>query len=218
MAAARISSAVVSAGEQAAHDPAAIHHQDAVTNARKFHEIGGQDQDRGAPCRKFAEQPVDFHLCRDIDGDRRFVEDIDIGFGAQPFCQHHLLLVAAAEVAQPRLRPGVLMPSRAIRPSTCCRFKSSADQSEAREPGQAGERHILPHRDIEGDPWPRRSSGTSPSRRATARAGEGMAAGLPWISISPPSTRLRPKIVCNTSLAPDPTQTGEAENFSRMQA
>ena len=38
---------------------------------------------------------MDSRLGADIDAARRLIEDQDARVGGQPFCQHHLLLVAA---------------------------------------------------------------------------------------------------------------------------
>ena len=44
---------------------------------------------------QLSEQPVDLRLGADVDPDRRFVEDEELGAVVQPLADHHLLLVAA---------------------------------------------------------------------------------------------------------------------------
>ena len=70
---------------------------DAVAHADELGHLGGDQDDRHALCGKVGDHRVHFRLGADIDALRRLVEDEDARLGAQPFGQHHFLLVAAGQ-------------------------------------------------------------------------------------------------------------------------
>ena len=82
------------------------HHHDAVGDADDLRQFGADDQHRRAVLREFVDDAVDLRLGADIDAARRFVQDQHLRLGLQQARQQHLLLVAAGQGADRRLRPG----------------------------------------------------------------------------------------------------------------
>ena len=87
------------AGLEAGGDLAVAHHQHLVRQADRLLQRVGDQQDRHALRREIADQFVDLFLGADIEPARRMVEDQDARARRHPARQHHLLLVAAAELA-----------------------------------------------------------------------------------------------------------------------
>ena len=75
------------------------HHQDAVAHAQDLRQLARDHQDRQALLRELAHQAVDLGLGADVDAAGRLVQDQDARLGREPFAEHHLLLVAAGELA-----------------------------------------------------------------------------------------------------------------------
>ena len=97
------------------------------------------------PCvGQLVDDRVDLVLGADIDAARRLVEDQHLGVGEQPLRQHHLLLVAAGEVA------GHLVDARrADVASACgsrwrpCSSRMSSITPAVETPGEVGERDVV---------------------------------------------------------------------------
>ena len=98
---------------QFGHEPAPEHDQHAVAQGRQLVDLGRDQHDPDAVGRDRADQLADLGLRAHIDADGRLVHDEDARLGAQPLGEQDLLLVAAAERADRRLRPGRTDPQPA---------------------------------------------------------------------------------------------------------
>ena len=78
-----------------------VHHRNAVAHPQHLFHVARDHQDRDAPVREAAHQLVDLRLRADVDPARRLVEDQHLRLQRQPAPQHHLLLVAPAQVRNP---------------------------------------------------------------------------------------------------------------------
>jgi hypothetical protein len=81
-----------------------VHDDDAVAQAEEFRQFRGCDEHAESLVREPAQLPVYFSLGPDIDAARRLVEQQQARFGQQFLREHDLLLVAARQVDDPRLR------------------------------------------------------------------------------------------------------------------
>ncbi len=89
------------------HDPALPHDVDPIAHADDLGKLGRDHQNGGPFLDEFVHEGVDLGLGPHIDAARRLVEDEDLGLGAQPLGQDHLLLVAPREIlGQSRGRGG----------------------------------------------------------------------------------------------------------------
>ena len=78
-------------------DRALVHNDDAIAHGQYLRQIRRDHHDRHALARELAEQRMDFRLGADIDAARRLVDDEKLRPGREPFCDHHALLVPAAQ-------------------------------------------------------------------------------------------------------------------------
>src|SRR5438132_1700307 len=70
-----------------------------VANAEQLGEIAA-DHDHGrAPCRQFPYEPINFRFAGNVDPAGRLVQEKNVGALKQQARQRHLLLVAAAQIA-----------------------------------------------------------------------------------------------------------------------
>src|SRR6266478_10115650 len=76
-----------------------VHHVDAVADPEQFRHLRRYHDDGLASVGQLVDDAIDLVLRTDVDTARRFVQDQDFRIGKQPFRQHHLLLVAAGQVA-----------------------------------------------------------------------------------------------------------------------
>src|SRR5215510_258181 len=80
-----------------------VHDGDAIADAKNFFQLAADDDDRRAIGGQLIDQFIDLALRADVDSARRLVEDDHLQFPQQPFRQHDLLLIAAAELRNQRL-------------------------------------------------------------------------------------------------------------------
>ena len=99
-------SCVASCAHDLAGHPALAHGDDAVRQRQHFRQFGRNHDDGDAGARHLEQQIVHLDLGADIDAARRLVDDQHAGPQRQPARQHHLLLVAAGEVADDLVRRG----------------------------------------------------------------------------------------------------------------
>ena len=78
---------------------ACAHDDDPVGEAEQLGQLGGDHQDGDAGRGQLVDQPVDLELGADVDAAGRLVQDQDARLARQPAGEHHLLLVAAGELA-----------------------------------------------------------------------------------------------------------------------
>ena len=90
------------------HPAALLHHDDAVGEPEGLGQFGGDQDDGEALLGQLADEIVHGGLGADVDALRRLVQDHDLGPGGEPLGDHHLLLVAARELAEPLLPMGRL--------------------------------------------------------------------------------------------------------------
>ena len=93
---------------QLADDPALAHHGDPVGEAEQLGHLGGDHQDGDAGGGELLDQAVDLELGADVDAAGRLVQDQDARLAGEPAGEHHLLLVAARELADLLLDGGRL--------------------------------------------------------------------------------------------------------------
>ena len=84
---------------EGADDPALAHDDDAVGHAEDLGDFGGDHDDGEALRRELGHELVHRGLGADVDALGRLVEDDDPRLRRQPLGDHHLLLVAARELA-----------------------------------------------------------------------------------------------------------------------
>ena len=70
---------------------------DAVAQVEDLLHVAADHHDRHAVVGQAAQQPVDLRFGADVDAARRLVDDQHLRPEREPFRQHHLLLVAAAQ-------------------------------------------------------------------------------------------------------------------------
>src|SRR5262245_16170999 len=80
-----------------------VHDGDAIADAKNFFQLAADDDDRRAIGGQLIDQFINLALRADVDSARRLVEDDHLQFTQQPFRQHDLLLIAAAELRNQRL-------------------------------------------------------------------------------------------------------------------
>src|SRR6266403_3968569 len=102
-----------SAASQLAGDPALAHDQDAVAHAEQLGQLRGDHDDGFALLGAVVEEPVDLALGAYVDAAGGLVEDEHLGVGGEPLADHHFLLVAAGQVADPLVEAGRADPERA---------------------------------------------------------------------------------------------------------
>ena len=78
-------------------NPAAVHDQDAVAHPEQLRQLRRDHDDPGATRRQAVHQVVNFDFRADVHSSRGLVEDEDAAGAGQPFPEHDLLLIAAAE-------------------------------------------------------------------------------------------------------------------------
>ena len=81
------------------HLTALAHHQNTVAKGENFRKIRGNHQSRAARCGESADQGVDLGLGTDVDSTGGLIDDQQVRCHVQPFRQHHLLLIAARQIA-----------------------------------------------------------------------------------------------------------------------
>src|SRR5262252_47943 len=84
---------------QFADDALVAHHVRAIADRDDLGQFGADHQHRSAVGDERRHHPVDLRLRPDVDAARRLVEDEEPGAGGKPLADHHLLLIAAAEIA-----------------------------------------------------------------------------------------------------------------------
>src|ERR1700678_1229362 len=77
----------------------AVHDEDAVGERDHFGHIAGDEKNGCALAGDLADELVEVGLRLDVDADRRLVDDEDLRLRRQPFCDRHLLLIPAREIA-----------------------------------------------------------------------------------------------------------------------
>jgi hypothetical protein len=77
--------------------PPFMQHQDAVAHAEDFRQFGRDHDDRLARLGQCRHDLVHLGLGTDVDAACRLVENEDLRLAEQPFGEHHLLLIAAAQ-------------------------------------------------------------------------------------------------------------------------
>ena len=77
----------------------AVHDQNAIGKGDHLGHIAGDEKNGCAFARDLADQFVQIGLRLDVDSDRRLVDDEYLGLGRKPFCDRHLLLISAGEIA-----------------------------------------------------------------------------------------------------------------------
>ena len=82
------------------------HHDDAVGQPQHLVELGGDEQHRDAVVGEGGDEALDLRLGADVDAAGGLVEEQQLGRRQQPAGEQHLLLVAAGEVGDDRLRVG----------------------------------------------------------------------------------------------------------------
>ena len=83
---------------------AAVEDEDAVREADDLGQLGGAEQDRPAAVGELADEQVDLALGPDVDAARRVVEQEDVRCDLEPLAEDDLLLVAAGQPADDRVR------------------------------------------------------------------------------------------------------------------
>ena len=79
-------------------DASMRHHRDAVAERHQLDQVARYHHDRLALRRQLAQQRMDRVLRRDVDAAGRLVEEQDATVAREPAGDHHLLLVAAAQL------------------------------------------------------------------------------------------------------------------------
>jgi len=80
-------------------NPPAPHDHDAAAKPNELGEFGRNEQHSRTRFRASLDEPIEFLLGSDVDPPGGLVEDQKTGFGEKPFCEHHLLLISAAQEA-----------------------------------------------------------------------------------------------------------------------
>ena len=120
------------------HLAALAHDEHAVAHGEDLREVGRDQDHRDARRRQLADELVDVRLGADVDAAGRLVEHEHGRLDVEPLGEHHLLLVAAREVADgggQRCRADAEALAVAVGGAP---FRVAVDQSPARhEPSQA---------------------------------------------------------------------------------
>jgi len=74
-----------------------VHDADAMSQSEHFLHLGTDQQDSRSGAREIGQEPVDLGFGADVDAAIGLVQDDQPGLSAEPFGQHDLLLVAAAQ-------------------------------------------------------------------------------------------------------------------------
>ncbi len=82
-----------------------------VADHGNFRKLGREEQHGRPSVGHLAQQPINLMLGADVDAARRIEAKQGLESRRNPSCDHHLLLVAAAQSAQLRLRSGVDLQS-----------------------------------------------------------------------------------------------------------
>ena len=73
-----------------------VQHDDAITHAQDFAQLGRHHDDGFSLVGQRADQFVDFRFCTDVNTTRRFIENKNVGLAEQGLAQHDFLLIAPA--------------------------------------------------------------------------------------------------------------------------
>src|SRR5262245_23253963 len=79
-------------------DTSLVHDQNTIAHAENLGQFRRKHHDTHALCRELVHELVDFHFGTYVNAAGAFVKNQDIGGAAEPFAEHHFLLIAAAEM------------------------------------------------------------------------------------------------------------------------
>src|SRR5258708_3447155 len=120
-----------------------VHHVDAVADPEQFRHLRRYHDDGLASVGQLVDDAIDLVLRTDVDTARRFVQDQDFRVGKQPFRQHHLLLVAAGQVAGRLIDDGAA-DAHAVAIIACyLQFLHVVDDAGGRDTAEIGKRDVL---------------------------------------------------------------------------
>ena len=126
-------------------------HEDPIGAFDDLLELRGNHQHAEALVGEFLDERLDLGLGADVDAARRLVEDEQLGVGAQPARQQHLLLVAAGQLADLLLGARGLDRQARDEPVDDRALARLVDDAGAGESRQQRERDVLAHRHVGND-------------------------------------------------------------------
>jgi hypothetical protein len=130
-----------------------VHHQNAVAETEQLDGVRRDQQDRGPGGRQLAHELVDLLLGADVDAPRRLGQQVDLGGQWEPFCNGHLLLVAAAQAQYGlagRLQADAQFLDQLVDEPA---FPLAVDEPEPVEPIETGQRQVLADRKLNDEPF-----------------------------------------------------------------
>ena len=188
---------------------------DRAAVAQDEHAIGALDdllelrrdhQDAEALVGELADQRLDLGLGADVDAARRLVEDQELRIGAEPAGEQHLLLVAAAKLADLLLGPGRLDGEAFHEPVDDRRWRPSSTTPIATSRGRMRERQVLAHRHVGHDAVGLAVLAAEADAQRDRVGGLARRIALPISRITPASGGSAPKIARAVSVRPDPSR------------
>src|SRR5467141_587004 len=124
---------------------ALVHDADAVTDPEQLRHFR-RDHDNGlAGIGKLVDDAIDLVLGADVDTAGRFVQNQDFRIGEQPFRQHHLLLIAAGQVAGSLIDIGATDAHAVAIIVRHPQLLDVVDDAAGRDTAEIGKRDVLAH-------------------------------------------------------------------------
>ena len=126
-------------------DFAPEHHDRPVAHQGDFRKLGREQQHGRPGIGHLAQQPINLMLGADVDAARRIEAKQGLESRSNPSCDHHLLLVTAAQSAQLGLRSGVDLQSLDS-VGNALTLRSGVDEAPIRRIADKRQGHILADR------------------------------------------------------------------------
>ena len=204
------------AGRHLSDDFAAEQNQRPVANQADFRKLGREQQHRRPGVGHLAQQPIDLMLGADIDAAGRIEAKQGLKPGGDPSCDHHFLLVAAAQPAQFGPRPGVdLQPLDGG--GDALALAMATNEAPIRRVADQRQGDVLPDRAL-------RQEGQKPIRRHQHEARRDRVARVVQLQLSAAGDDLsavvavHPRNTVEQFLLPLPLERRNTENLSRPKA
>ena len=140
------SSRVQLARVELGHDAALAHHDDPVRRGQGLTDLGGHVEDGQSTLGLAEEQREDLTLRADVDPAGRLVEQDHLGIGEQHLADHDLLLVAAGQRGDQRLRACCLHLHVGDHLADLLSLELAIDEAPLHPGLQTGQCHVGAHR------------------------------------------------------------------------
>ena len=137
---------------QLAREAALPHHQNTVRHLQQLRQFGTDHQNRRAGSRQAIHHFEHFHLRANVDASCRLIEQEHFRAARQPFRDHDLLLIAAAQPARQLAPDEHLMRNLPTYSLVTCVLCAVMQHAPRAEPTQARCGHVIRNRQLSREP------------------------------------------------------------------